>query len=553
MASLGSLVIELAANTARLQGDLGKAVGMAERTASKFTSIFRGLAVGAGGLGLASLAGQAISLGDELQKGAARAGVSAGEFSKLAAAAKQADVDIGTLSRGLKEMQKTISEAGTGSKTAIDSLDAIGLSVDQLRQLSPTKQLEAIADGLNSIADPADRSRRGAEILGKAYLDLVPALQGGAAGLRALVAEQVRLGNTFSDEQIARLADADDAIKRLKASWSGFATTLTALVAPALTSVLNQLAEMSASKSLDDIEDRLRILRGARDSIPVFFNFGYIDGAGRVLGPEALDKEIARLERVAALQSGRRSRGRGSAPATLASRVQADAEAATAATEALVSKTQQLGDLNISLNARAAELVNGRGLLDFTDLEGSILESTEGIADRMGEALKEPFTELTPYAEQAARNMQDTFAEFLFDPFQDGIKGMLKGFIDVIRRMVAEAAAAKIFGSKKSGGFGLGDFITGVVGGLFGGGKAAGGPVSAGTSYLVGERGPELFTPRGSGHITPNHAMGGVVQNITVDARGATVDAIRAIPAAMAEAKRQAVAEVQELVRRGRL
>jgi len=553
MASLGSLVIELAANTARLQGDLGKAVGMAERTASKFTSIFRGLAVGAGGLGLASLAGQAISLGDELQKGAARAGVSAGEFSKLAAAAKQADVDIGTLSRGLKEMQKTISEAGTGSKTAIDSLDAIGLSVDRLRQLSPTKQLEAIADGLNSIADPADRSRRGAEILGKAYLDLVPALQGGAAGLRALVAEQVRLGNTFSDEQIARLADADDAIKRLKASWSGFATTLTALVAPALTSVLNQLAEMSASKSLDDIEDRLRILRGARDSIPVFFNFGYIDGAGRVLGPEALDKEIARLERVAALQSGRRSRGRGSAPATLASRVQADAEAATAATEALVSKTQQLGDLNISLNARAAELVNGRGLLDFTDLEGSILESTEGIADRMGEALKEPFTELTPYAEQAARNMQDTFADFLFDPFQDGIKGMLKGFIDVIRRMVAEAAAAKIFGSKKSGGFGLGDFITGVVGGLFGGGKAAGGPVSAGTSYLVGERGPELFTPRGSGHITPNHAMGGVVQNITVDARGATVDAIRAIPAAMAEAKRQAVAEVQELVRRGRL
>lgn len=210
-----------------------------------------------------------------------------------------------------------------------------------------------------------------------------------------------------------------------------------------------------------------------------------------------------------------------------------------------------LGKLNLSLNARAAELVDGMKLDDFGD---AIIESTEGIADRMSEALKEPFTELTPYAEQAARNMQDTFADFLFDPFQDGIKGMLKGFIDVIRRMVAEAAAAKIFGSKKSGGFGLGDFITGVVGGLFGGGKAAGGPVSAGTSYLVGERGPELFTPRGGGHITPNHALGGgVVQNITVDARGATVDAIRAIPAAMAEAKRQAVAEVQELVRRGRL
>lgn len=44
----------------------------------------------------------------------------------------------------------------------------------------------------------------------------------------------------------------------------------------------------------------------------------------------------------------------------------------------------------------------------------------------------------------------------------------------------------------------------------FGGGKAAGGSVSGGTSYLVGERGPELFTPGRSGSITPNHALGGV-------------------------------------------
>lgn len=41
------------------------------------------------------------------------------------------------------------------------------------------------------------------------------------------------------------------------------------------------------------------------------------------------------------------------------------------------------------------------------------------------------------------------------------------------------------------------------------GGRAAGGPVSAGTPYLVGERGPELFVPHNSGNIVPNHALGG--------------------------------------------
>ncbi|MDQ4407024.1 MULTISPECIES: hypothetical protein [unclassified Rhizobium] len=46
------------------------------------------------------------------------------------------------------------------------------------------------------------------------------------------------------------------------------------------------------------------------------------------------------------------------------------------------------------------------------------------------------------------------------------------------------------------------------------GARARGGPVSGGKSYLVGEQGPEIFTPGRSGGITPNHALdsgGGIV------------------------------------------
>jgi phage-related minor tail protein len=39
------------------------------------------------------------------------------------------------------------------------------------------------------------------------------------------------------------------------------------------------------------------------------------------------------------------------------------------------------------------------------------------------------------------------------------------------------------------------------------GARASGGPVSAGGSYLVGEQGPELFTPSGGGDITANAAL----------------------------------------------
>ena len=51
--------------------------------------------------------------------------------------------------------------------------------------------------------------------------------------------------------------------------------------------------------------------------------------------------------------------------------------------------------------------------------------------------------------------------------------------------------------------------VGGKIAGLFGGGKAVGGSVSGSTTYLVGENGPELFTPGVGGSITPNDKLGG--------------------------------------------
>jgi len=76
--------------------------------------------------------------------------------------------------------------------------------------------------------------------------------------------------------------------------------------------------------------------------------------------------------------------------------------------------------------------------------------------------------------------------------------------------------------------FGVQTALAGLGGGnpasiftkLFGGGRASGGTVSAGTSYVVGERGPELFTPGRSGSIAPNNALGGSNIVVNVDAGG---------------------------------
>ena len=63
--------------------------------------------------------------------------------------------------------------------------------------------------------------------------------------------------------------------------------------------------------------------------------------------------------------------------------------------------------------------------------------------------------------------------------------------------------------------------LGGVFDTVFGGGRAAGGPVSSGTSYVVGERGPELFVPNTAGTIIPNGGSGGGGNTINLTVNGA--------------------------------
>ncbi|HHA2904296.1 TPA: hypothetical protein ACOD92_000550 [Stenotrophomonas maltophilia] len=122
--------------------------------------------------------------------------------------------------------------------------------------------------------------------------------------------------------------------------------------------------------------------------------------------------------------------------------------------------------------------------------------------------------------DQAVRNMQDAFADFLFDPFKDGLGGMVDGFAKTLQKMAAQAAASQIFkmignwASSYSGpGAGWINAIGGAVGGSSGG-RAGGGPVAGGSMYRVGEGGrPELFDQGGKTYLIPGDA--GSVRPIT--------------------------------------
>jgi tape measure domain-containing protein len=105
----------------------------------------------------------------------------------------------------------------------------------------------------------------------------------------------------------------------------------------------------------------------------------------------------------------------------------------------------------------------------------------------------------------------------------DGTKSLGQVANDVLKsianKVLDVAINFALFGAMSGTGTG-----GGLLGGLFGK-RAMGGPVSAGSSYMVGERGPELFTPKHGGSIVPNNALGGGSTSVVVnvDASGSSV------------------------------
>jgi lambda family phage tail tape measure protein len=90
--------------------------------------------------------------------------------------------------------------------------------------------------------------------------------------------------------------------------------------------------------------------------------------------------------------------------------------------------------------------------------------------------------------------------------FKSLARSIIQDLIAIQLRASATGIFKQLFGMYAGGGFGTGNaFGNQDLGGYL----ADGGSANANTPYVVGERGPELFVPRSSGTVIPNHALAG--------------------------------------------
>ena len=178
--------------------------------------------------------------------------------------------------------------------------------------------------------------------------------------------------------------------------------------------------------------------------------------------------------------------------------------------EKLLEKQREVGILNEQDQTRLTTLERQKDAID---------DAVDSTRDQI---------EATYDLNKAAEETLDAFDRMkttIQGDIKDGIKGLIKG-TSTLGDLVNRVADRFLDMALNNALFGNAGGST-VTGGLFGllGFRANGGPVSGGKPYVVGERGPEIFTPGVSGKITPNSQLGGSTNVVVnVDASGSSVE-----------------------------
>jgi len=186
--------------------------------------------------------------------------------------------------------------------------------------------------------------------------------------------------------------------------------------------------------------------------------------------------------------------------------------------------------------------------IDIRDYFGAAAEAVAGDGVDGSPSLTNALTEAQERMKSIAETMKDAFTSG-FMSIIDGTKSAKDAFRDMARSIIAKLyevlVVQRLVGSFDAA-TGTGTGIVGMLMGAFGGFRANGGPVSGGTPYIVGERGPELFVPSRNGTIVPNGAGGGVTvnQNISFGA-GVSRAEIQAMLPRIVETTKAAVFDAQ--------
>jgi hypothetical protein len=549
-----ALVVALSAQVSKFQKDMDEAVGIADRSTRRIEERFSQLNFGKGiddfinkmkvlaaGAGLGVIINGLIDINREAAKIGETAeliGATTDELQKFRFGVVATGGSISDADRFLERFSRSMGDAAKGSGDLYNFLRANGIAAREFVKLPLGEQLEKFANLIKNTSTQAERLNNVFLVGGRGSAQLVQLLQEGAEGMRRFGQEAQDAGAVLDSELVKRAKELNIQLEKLKLSISVEGMDLV----------------ISAWQKFGEI------MTDVGTAVGHFLNnFESL----RHLGiPQILINKPS--------PPGEPPPGGGNG-----STIQPDAQAESF--QKLITAQQRrialLGAEQDAIGKTAGEEASYKALIDLIyqakqqqiPLDDKRLQQLQDEANRTGQAAQA----LDDYKRQwAGLNSAVQFAGDQLSDILTGLETKTLSLADAAKQLqnalLRALNSALLTGSGPLAGlFGLQSNVPGGTGGLLGalfsGFRASGGPVSGGRGYVVGENGPEFFVPDSSGRIIPSNIVnrtGEVGTIITyapvIDARGADAQAVARLASALAEDKRTFESRVKSTVSRWR-
>jgi hypothetical protein len=408
---------------------------------------------------------------------------------------------IGVIDSAISKIGKMLTRAADVSKLLRDAkieADAI-LQAGLVGMMNPENQLKDTQDKIKKNMAEINNLRK------KVFLQTIP-LEGGTEGV----------------EQMGSIEDAQK-LNKLEAEYMQLLLRNQIL--------MRQIEEDTAEiqkKSDDEALKHLKEVRDIMDSSSV----KKIDGlevSSEITGAR-IDATFEQTQATLAQSKANRELGK-----SLSESVMTPMEKYVAALEAI--------DL-----LHAKKTIDDETMIRLTGEAGAAFAATSGDVEDMASRLSmvnETANKTTPAMSQLAQMSNDA-GSMIAQGFEDAIlSGQKLGEVvrslgrDLVRLVFSQMVTQPL--------------AKGIATAL--GARAMGGPVSGGSPYVVGEKGPELFVPHASGTIVPNNKMGGGSGSgsggVTVNYNIAAGVSRAELAPILEQERRRLKAEIPDMVRRG--
>lgn len=233
-------------------GGVGKAtLGIAAAGAAGLTAL---------GAGVVNASKDVAAYGDNIDKMSQKMGMSAQAYQEWDAVMQHS----GTSMETMKSSMKTLA---TAAETGKEAFDELGISQEQIANMSQEQLFEATITALQNVDDETQRTYLAGQLLGRGATELGALLNTSAEDTQAMRDRVRELGGVMSDDAVKASAAFQDQLQDMQTAFQGLSRNMISEFLPDITQVMSGLTEIFSGNTEDGIARISEGISNLADSI----------------------------------------------------------------------------------------------------------------------------------------------------------------------------------------------------------------------------------------------------------------------------------------------